>query len=81
MFLYTCQACLDGDHENCERGTSPGKGMFGGKRCICHCLGRSNEQIKCDWEENMAKIMESTIQHTTAPCSAPSANAEDSTSA
>ena len=81
MYLYTCHPCANGDHENCERGSGLGKGMFGGKRCICHCCGRSKEQIKRDWEENMAKILESINQHTTAPCSAPSANAEDSTSA
>jgi hypothetical protein len=66
MFLYTCQPCLNGDHENCERNSIPGKGIFGGKRCICGCLGRSKEQIKRDWEDHMAKIMESTNQHITS---------------
>lgn len=66
MYLYTCQACLNDDHENCERDTLPAHGMFGGKRCVCHCLGRSKEQIRRDWEEHMAKVIESTNQHTTS---------------
>ena len=60
--LYTCGACLKGDHVNCERGHPAPKGVFGGSSCICHCRGRSEEQMKADdekwFEEQMKKIDE-----------------------
>jgi hypothetical protein len=38
VYLYYCQACEDGKHENCE-GVTPcyPKGSIGGRKCTCTC--------------------------------------------
>lgn len=58
MYLYTCQACLDENHVECERSTPAPNGTFGGRMCICMCHGRTNDQIKRDLEDHFKQIME-----------------------
>ena len=37
-FLYLCQACADGRHEDCDGiKPPPFKNMFGGSKCSCGC--------------------------------------------
>ena len=56
--LYTCGACQSGKHEECEGSHSAGNGVFGGRRCICHCFGRSQEQWQADDEADMKKRLQ-----------------------
>lgn len=51
MRIYTCNYCMDGKHENCEREHRAPKGHFGGSRCICGCNGRSLKK----WREDNIK--------------------------
>jgi hypothetical protein len=39
--LYTCQACKQGRHHKCEKGTPAAKGAFGGSLCQCHHIDHS----------------------------------------
>ena len=57
--LYTCNACLDGEHEKCEKGYGK-KGCFGGGMCVCRCMGRSEKKWKADedkaWEAHKKAV-------------------------
>jgi len=51
MRIYTCNACLNDDHEHCEKSHHAPEGHFGGSRCNCLCRGRSKKQ----WQEDEEK--------------------------
>ena len=55
--LYECGPCCEGNHESCERGTSAGPGVYGGRSCICPCMGRSKEQMDRDRDIHFKAIM------------------------
>jgi hypothetical protein len=42
MLLTTCLACQYGEHERCQGGQAPPKGMMGGWKCRCEgeCVER-----------------------------------------
>lgn len=43
VYIYTCQACEQGDHVNCEIGAPMSEGaVSGGSRCRCGCNGDPN---------------------------------------
>lgn len=46
MRIYTCQACLDGNHEKCEGIILPLPGHYGGSRCRCGCNGKAGWDIQ-----------------------------------
>ena len=60
--LYTCQACLDALHEECERGHPAKAGNFGGRSCVCPCLGRSDAKRKKDWEKHVGDMLKACSQ-------------------
>lgn len=39
VMLYTCQACKDGNHGECEGGHPAPEGNYGGSMCRCKCKG------------------------------------------
>ena len=61
--LYMCGSCKKGEHEKCERGfpASP-PGSFGGRKCVCPCMGRTKEQwdkdIKRELREKVRKVFD-----------------------
>lgn len=53
VMLYTCGNCQTGDHEKCEGSHPAPRGQFGGRKCICGCMGRSQGQWDADWDDAM----------------------------
>lgn len=35
VYLFLCQACELGNHENCSKGFPAPKGIYGGSKCNC----------------------------------------------
>lgn len=48
VLTYVCDACQNGDHENCEKGDSVPEGRFGGS--LCTCCGTKDEDEDLDKE-------------------------------
>lgn len=62
--LYTCDACLRGDHENCRRGFKAPPGVIGGSRCVCPCEGDPNNlNILEGFDDIDARFVESITKH------------------
>jgi hypothetical protein len=57
VYLYTCSACSQERHEDCEIGHPAPKGVMGGSKCLCSCNGRSEEQRDKDWDETVKRTL------------------------
>lgn len=58
--LYTCDACRDDDHKNCDLSHPAPPGHYGGSRCMCPCHGNPNfndpKVIHKDLMEQLKKL-------------------------
>lgn len=39
VHLYTCDACVGGEHSKCAKVTPCEPGCYGGSKCTCGCNG------------------------------------------
>jgi hypothetical protein len=62
MFVYVCDACLDGNHNECEKSTWERDGVeqvgYGGGRCVC-----SHGAISSTFEEEVRHLSEVSRRH------------------
>ena len=69
--IRVCEACKNGDHQNCENIKDnsdcnlDGSFMLGGFMCACNCNGRTKEQIWSDTIEWTRKILRADIESNT----------------
>jgi len=58
MRLYTCEACINGQHEKCELITRVEPGRWGGSKCKCPCEGNPNFNDPKEIHESLMKLLE-----------------------
>ena len=58
VYLYLCDACLRGDHENCSKGNPAPKGVYGGSKCKCFDLSHNYKPTEMEWEHEKRRTKE-----------------------
>jgi len=66
VWLYTCEACENGNHGACEQAHPAPKGQYGGRLCRCPCRGNPQWNTPEFHQEELQKITQEIIDHQNA---------------